>query len=84
VRNVSFTSTSGVSPCFWPSRSTLRKNASENIGSMPPEQLAMMLIVPVGATVVTAALRIMRLCRVCQMLPCQFGKQPRSRASSSL
>ncbi len=35
-------------------------NARENRGSTPPEQLAMMLMVPVGATVVTAALRIGR------------------------
>ncbi len=38
----------------------------------------MMLIVPVGATVVVAALRIGRLYFVSQMLPFQLGKQPRS------
>ena len=32
-------------------------NASANAGSMPPEQSAMMLSVPVGATVVRVELR---------------------------
>ena len=55
---------------------TSRKNASENNGSMPPLQLLMIEIVPVGATVVEHALRCLRFHSVSQRLPCQFVNTP--------
>jgi len=49
---------------------------------MPGEQSAMMLIVPVGATVVTVALRRRRPSDS-RRLPLKLGNVPRVRASSA-
>ena len=66
-----------TSTSFLPSR-TCRVKASENSGSMPEEQLAMIEIVPVGAIVVTWALRMSRPSRcVSHTLPFQLGNGPR-------
>ena len=51
---------------------------------MPLEQPAMMLIVPVGAIVVTVALRTRAPPGASKMEPSKLGNTPRSRARSSL
>ena len=51
---------------------------------MPLEQPAMMLMVPVGAMVVTVALRTRAPSGLSKMEPSKLGNTPRSRASSSL
>ena len=79
--------TSGISTPAW-----LRMNATAKSGSMPDEQLAMIEIVPVGATVVTLQLRSFRIGRMRspsasraqvasgpQMLFSHSGKTPRMR-----
>jgi hypothetical protein len=83
--------TSGMSTPAW-----LRMNATAKSGSMPELQLAMIEMVPVGATVVTLQLRSFRIGRMRspsgpraqvasgpQMLRSHSGKTPRMVASRS-
>ena len=56
--------------------------ATANIGSMPLDADAMMLIVPVGAMVVTVAFLIPSYLSAI-LLPSKFGKFPRSWASAA-
>ncbi len=83
--------TSGISTPAW-----LRMNATAKSGSIPPEQPAMIEIVPVGATVVRLQLRSFRIGRMRspfasraqvssgpQMLASHAGNAPRCSASRS-
>ena len=54
-----------------------RTKTGEKTGSMPDEQSAIILIVPVGAIQVMAALRTFLFLLVRQTLSFQFGKGPR-------
>jgi hypothetical protein len=51
-------------------------------GSIPEEEFAMIEIVPVGAMVVTVALRIGSAPGLSKIEPLKFGKEPRARESS--
>ncbi len=58
--------------------------ATPKSGSHPDDALAIMLMVPVGATVVTVAFLIFGLPGASNTLPSKAGKGPRSAASSAL
>ena len=62
---------------------TSRTKEMANSGSMPLLVPAMTLMVPVGAIVVTVALRIAVRPRCCQRLPSKLGKEPRRPAISA-